>query len=692
MSSIRLTLNCAGVHTTQRNESINSLIKGGTVFANALQDMSFYHVFMYLIDIQSRHMEKELDEITELLQKKQLYCKNIHNILLETVRQCVDTCCGDSGWRIVPIGNNCFKVDATSGVEHSVTMTADTLRPIFCTCHNFTRMEITCEGVAAVLKSKKESPYDVKWLPQQWRLEFHPLFNLAMQRLCPSIPSLGPDTDADDSAERGVVQQASEDTASSNLVSRFVRVSSIPVPTNATIRRAQMTHAFNDLRDTYQCAENTGRYQTVMACIFDLRAAFQGQPGQWLQEPSVDRSRNASYAGDILAPPPPNLSVSSHKKNANPTAKTQSAMTVGQVNKKRKYGQLPTVQDRREQSGDWSLYLVSDRKDGMFMCPVPNCMKKPIKDTDQSRYAHRKSQNHRDCLANCPSNPNIPSAHCDTQPPGIPDASASATGIPDASASDDDCDTQPPGIPDASASATGIPDASASDDDSPSKRPSNGASDQISDSFMVNIRQAAPFDSAKTPQQNAARLAAAAIDEMVLRRSTKSPSASSLLSRGHAWSHVNLRQADRLPFMYPDRRYDSSIEGQFKVNQYCDECTDSTLCSTHQAMASNDDVDLMPKHCTAMKAAGYCLVECGGNGDCFYHSMLFLARIYDRELYNAWHDHDRFRKQTCDKLLVTLVTCYITMFCLLMFLSILTMCPDYRCRHFACSEVITCCR
>ena len=85
----------------------------------------------------------------------------------------------------------------------------------------------------------------------------------------------------------------------------------------------------------------------------------------------------------------------------------------------------------------------------------------------------------------------------------------------------------------------------------------------------------------------------------------------------------------------------------------------------------------------AMKAAGYCLVECGGGGDCFYHSMLFLARIYNQELYNAWHDHDKFRKQTCDNLLVT---CYITMFCLLMLLSILTMYAEGR--QFAFSGVI----
>jgi hypothetical protein len=119
-------------------------------------------------------------------------------------------------------------------------------------------------------------------------------------------------------------------------------------------------------------------------------------------------------------------------------------------------------------------------------------------------------------------------------------------------------------------------------------------------------------------------------------------------SRGRAWREVNLKPADRLPFMTTD-----GME-HFRVNQFCEDCTEWVLCPTHAPLESRQHADdaLMIKHMNAMKAAGYCLVECGGGGDCFYHSMLFLAKMYNADLYQAWHDHDQLRKTTCDNLLV----------------------------------------
>jgi hypothetical protein len=62
-------------------------------------------------------------------------------------------------------------------------------------------------------------------------------------------------------------------------------------------------------------------------------------------------------------------------------------------------------------------------------------------------------------------------------------------------------------------------------------------------------------------------------------------------------------------------------------------------------------VDLTELHMRAMKESGYCLVECGGGGDCFYHSMLFLARLHNMEvLVDQWKDHSTFRTSTCEKL------------------------------------------
>ena len=110
-----------------------------------------------------------------------------------------------------------------------------------------------------------------------------------------------------------------------------------------------------------------------------------------------------------------------------------------------------------------------------------------------------------------------------------------------------------------------------------------------------------------------------------------------------------MKPADQLPFMTEDGLT------HFRVNQFCEACTNWCLCSTHAALVNVKNVDFIPKHLDAMKAAGYCMVECGGGGDCFYHSMLFLAKLFCTDLYQAWHDHDQFRKQTCDNLLVLLL-------------------------------------
>jgi len=87
--------------------------------------------------------------------------------------------------------------------------------------------------------------------------------------------------------------------------------------------------------------------------------------------------------------------------------------------------------------------------------------------------------------------------------------------------------------------------------------------------------------------------------------------------------------------------------GKFRVNQDCEQCTDRALCKTHDAMKSKKAIDLTTLHMDAMQAAGYCLVECGGYGDCFYHSMLFIARLFRPPLAAKWKDPKNFRNLTC---------------------------------------------
>ena len=113
------------------------------------------------------------------------------------------------------------------------------------------------------------------------------------------------------------------------------------------------------------------------------------------------------------------------------------------------------------------------------------------------------------------------------------------------------------------------------------------------------------------------------------------------INRSDAWARVEIKQVDRLPRM-PGT--------QFPVNQYCEDCEDDNLCQEHGKLMTKD-VDFTQLHMQAMNASGYCLVECGGGGDCFYHSMMFLARLHDcSELVTKWKDHASFRKTTCKQL------------------------------------------
>ena len=111
-------------------------------------------------------------------------------------------------------------------------------------------------------------------------------------------------------------------------------------------------------------------------------------------------------------------------------------------------------------------------------------------------------------------------------------------------------------------------------------------------------------------------------------------------SRADAWARVAIKPAERLP---------RAPGTNLPINHNCVDCRGEQFCKTHNRMMT--PVDFTELHMRAMKESGYCLVECGGGGDCFYHSMLFLARLHNMEdLVDQWKDHSTFRTSTCEKL------------------------------------------
>jgi hypothetical protein len=174
----------------------------------------------------------------------------------------------------------------------------------------------------------------------------------------------------------------------------------------------------------------------------------------------------------------------------------------------------------------------------------------------------------------------------------------------------------------------------------------------ITDSLMEEINTAAPHNPALTPLQNAVRVGFAATDALAARTTTKKKRWVTIqhddtwITRGSAWRAVQPKESDFLPNCTEQHLLD------FKVNQFCDACADDVLCATHSAMKCSSHVDLTAKHFSAVKASGHCIVECGGEGDCFYHSMIFLAKMFRKDLHEKWGSHDKLRRDTCNKLMV----------------------------------------
>ena len=175
---------------------------------------------------------------------------------------------------------------------------------------------------------------------------------------------------------------------------------------------------------------------------------------------------------------------------------------------------------------------------------------------------------------------------------------------------------------------------------------------------MADIHNTAPYNSTLTPIQNAVRLGLAATDALLARTLTRNRKENTkkrwvtfehddtCLTKADAWRVVECMESDYLPNFTEKHLLD------FKVNQFCDACQGNTLCATHKVMKCNDLVDLTQKHFSAVKVSGHCIVECGGEGDCFYHSMMFLAQMFRQDLYKQWGSHDKLRRDTCEKLLV----------------------------------------
>ena len=661
----------AGAHTTQRNESIHSLLKMGNLLANALRDMPFYEAYTYITDIVDTMLETSLDELAQCIAKK-MHCSNhVLGLLKEATTQCVDLCMNEHGWAVEPQASLPSSIDKTfhpsaaffkvlsthirgtakHTVTHWVALSSGQEQATWCSCHDFLANEVTCVGIAAALKRKQEDITNDCWINNEFKLSSHPLFAKALHRTCPQAP---PPMNEDFMNDDGNVNV----TTHSALVARWQNIQAIPIPTSAGLRRSTMNDAFASLRDDFNVHMDVPKYRAFMASIYDLRAHFSGNEG-WVRMPANQSdcvaTRSCSGAHDST-PPPCNLSVTPKKRGASHSH--SSVTTVSEENKQRKNGTLPTVDDRRRDAGDWTLFLPLDPNSSNWICPIPGCMTKAIAKTYQSLYAHRQTHKHKRALVEHPNPPGNGGAV-----PGIPVAGGAVPGIPVAGgalAVIPVAGGAVPGIPVAGGALAGIPVdggalagipvdggavagipvdggavaripvdgcadglSTAGDDGEDNADSDIPACNAVSDSCMQEVLDENPMlaSSTMSPQERISAVGAAAMTVVARRSRSKS---------GH-WQRMNCEVLEIPSIAIPASFYLpwSATKGQeqFKVNQYCEDCTNSSLCSVHEAMVpTKKNGDFTHLHMTALRQSGRAVVECGGKGDCFYHSALWLMK------------------------------------------------------------------
>ena len=631
------------------------------MFATALMDMKMFEAVSYLKDMVDKFLEAELDEITALLQQKQDYCKKVREHLQNSLTRATNRCIGKEGWLIQSSQTNSIVVREIEGKgkyerEHAVVIEAGNGIPVSCSCRFFKSIEIPCCGIVAALKYRGDDPFDSKWLCPQWLLMHHPLATTALQRLGVRIvDDHSPEMENDFIGEEPTMTQA-------RLRNRVDKVMSIVYPDQEKVRFATMTNAFNCMRDEYRPYNNQTQYKAVMAAIFDLGASFRGSPGQWLQEPPrLNDKVNVWDRQGALQVPPANFAQSRHKRSLSVTETRQ------EYNKKWKDGKCPTHDDLRATKQDWTLFRPAGTGP-TWTCPLPGCTKRPIKNTDQARYAHRLSHGHKHFLVKYPNEASVTncspvvgsnSSRCAAVSDGVDKNSSlsednaplvhnATTGIPQyravvppavgsessfRAAVSDVVDISSPVHEGVHMDDTGIPGP-------PSRVPS--------DSFEQAVYDAAELGTHMTPIEKAHAIGMAAVGVHHDRGSRKKQATADWVN-----FEMEIREVPQvivddsifLPFMTA-----KNME-HLRVNQFCEQCSTQRLCDTHQSMVPKKKVaDFTPLHMDALRKSGRALVECGGAGDCFYHSVLWLMQLFEPKKASRYVDHVELRAATTSHL------------------------------------------
>jgi hypothetical protein len=604
-------------------ESTHSAIKGGGEFKKLLRASNFYESMHHILQLMRIYIDDTVSDLKTLASKGCKYSPYAGQFIdhaWSCMAQCISTDqISDTEWRVVQNVPE-FKggKDATAHTLpaykqlHLVTFHANKTHAT-CTCPEYTQGLRLCAAVCAVLfKQGRGSMHkDVSMLHSCWHLENHPLWCLIHD---PCITFGGATT---------ICAPLPPDITSMSLFP------------NDVMRLAKLEDAFHDV---VHASLKSPHFERLLNMLQSQKQILAGQ--------SLDHA--------FVLPPSSAVAEVHLNRGGVPDADV--------VNQSRMATYNPATKGRIEsaQSRDPTAYSLHKR--GIEGACITCDCGQSLSNNKKSRYYHiHHNKHHLEWLK----------SQADATPAHAATSDHSAASLPHAAAVDVGAEGRAAAVVDVESGAlccrnrkrrkkhADVVDNSDLELDAPVVE-STVVAHHVSDSLMDEVHNAAPFDSSKSPQENAARLGAAAIDVLFNRQVARQPwirlpHNAQVLSRGEAWQQVQVKASDFLPY------HSDPGMACFKINQCCEDCREWKLCARHEAMASKEFIDLTPAHYAAMKAAGYCLVECGGDGDCFYHCMMFLAQLFRPNVYKKWGNHKQLRMATCNSLMVNFISFSLSM-------------------------------
>lgn len=175
-------------HTSSgRSESLNSVIKGHGTLKQEMKGYGLFQLVEHLLSIFQRMQNDSLKEIKEIITKSHgdssVMCSDyVKKIWSENILAC-------NNWSEMKQDNDenvdSFQSWTVQNSELKLTSTVTLYKDGYptCTCGKYLSTLIPCPCICAVFMRNGKQPFKLNDLPRRWRLDQHPLWNVAYEKL-----------------------------------------------------------------------------------------------------------------------------------------------------------------------------------------------------------------------------------------------------------------------------------------------------------------------------------------------------------------------------------------------------------------------------------------------------------------------------------------------------------------------------